>query len=481
MAERRLHAWLDLESARAERTRDAPGPQRAGFASPPTDRRGGSIEAIKALFRGRRPGPDEVAQAVEGLDDDARRQLGSDRAFMDQLVAALPAAALGRVLQALFDDPEWALYYYACRKGGRDPAVVRQMLAGTGVPQRLAIIGWPELGQRLQAIVGAAHPDQLFGADLGRAIEQDPSLAEQVARTAPWFFDWRLRRGAVDLPGLLARMAQSREAVRAGLAGHPPALERLLAAAPAGAALPTAGRAALDRLALQFGSTLSVSQLEQAFAVRFGHPVGVDAAEVAGFRRDHEHLLSLWATLAPISPDCISPALIRELAQLDAAGGTYGGWAGAMLTGAHDPMPEKTTDQDTPGEGGGQPAEVEPRADLTDALAERDGQVWRAARARDAVLDAFVEACGGDTELRVAAARWMDDPRVAGADERWRRAVAAAADRGALAADPEHVVHALPALLRQIAPPAPARAGGLPAWLAHRGAGRVTGDPESSG
>lgn len=416
-----------------------------------TEQAGGALrQQIDEMLRRGAPDVDRLIEALEGCSDAQRQALAADQGLIDRLVQVCPIERLPRVLRAVIDDPKWALYHYACRRGGRDPKAARGLIAGATVEQQLEIVRWAELVGRLREICGDAHPDALFGAALSARIDAELA-AGQGSRIAQSFLEWRWRAMMLDPGAMLADMARSPAALAAGLAGDPSAFDRWLAETPRAAALDGEARARLDHIALAGG--LSADRLRQAFTVRFGLPLeraGLDASQIQ----------AVWRRLAPLPVGRIDRRLVRQ-ACLDPAGGDAG-WMAAEV----DEAPRQAAGAvDTPREEAHEEGSSEP-----------SGAVERAEAEQAAVLDVFVEACGGDAALRAAAEGFLTG---ALADADWQQAVLEAEARGVLAVPASEVEAALRRLrdgdrprlaisgpaAAPTARPARASGRGLPGWL----------------
>lgn len=429
-----------------------------------------ALSALEALFAaGHTPTAADIITALEACALDQREKLAQDNAFIDRVIETCPTEALPAVLQTLFDDPKWMLYHYACRNGGHDKAVIERLIALGSLDERKEIIGWSAVCQRIEAILGDADPDVIFGADLAAALDADPQALAHLAVKAPWYLIWRLRADRLDLPALYARLAESPEALQAGLQpgprttpGQPSAWMQLVAHSPRGEALDEASRAHLDHIALHFTSLLSVEQLRQAFELRFDQPLGEDTETGVTIEHDVQDIRDLWEQLTHLPPSHITPQAIRRAAAIDPRfADDDDGPALAERsdddddddTDAIDGIAEdKTQDEQTQDE---QTQRRYPHAirqaighDLaltTDAFqrfAAPSPAQWRRYPEAEAIIDEFVTHCGGDPTLRAAALAYLE-ATTPEATAIWHRAVDAAERRGALTAPAAQVRFAL--------------------------------------
>lgn len=413
-------------------------------------RDGGPLaQRIEVMLAGGLSDADALVALLEGSDPEARRAVAADAALVDRVVQACPVDRLPAVLAALVEDRKWALYHYACRRGGRDPDAVRGLLAGATLAQQLEIVRWAELVGRLGALAGG-HPDSLFGAAVSARVDTELAAGSDPGRYRD-FLAWR-EGGVFDPAAALAEMARSPEALAAAIAGQPSRWSRFLTHSPRGAQLGATERGLLDRVALSGG--LDAERLRAAFAVRFGQ--GLDAPGL-----DAEGIRAVWARLAPLDPARVDRHTV-ERACLDPGGGAEGWQVAAFV--------DETTRDVGPAEGADE-KKVQPEA-------EPPSPAEQAAAEREALLDAFVEACGGDTALRAAAEAFlMHESDAAG----WRAAVTAAERRGALRVPAAEVLAALDRLRGEALPPlrvaglggrsdrtgpeSPRRSGALPGWV----------------
>lgn len=399
--------------------------------------------------------PRALVELLERSTDEERAAVAGDRDLMDRLVDGCPHDALPAVLQLLVGDPKWALYHYLSRRGGRDPSAVRQLMAGATTDQKLEIVRWAALVGRLSEVFDG--PDGLFGAALGQRVDAEYARGGDPRYAA--FRAWRgARGGAFDLRAALTRMARDPAALAAGLRGAGCDWSRIVEHAPGDVALDPTLRAPLDRIALELEG-LDRAQLLQAFELRFG--VALD--EGTGTALDVHGIRAVWRRLAPLDPTRVDRHTV-ERACRDPFGGA--GWQVA------DFVDETTRTPDPPA---APPTEEGPEQPAPD----------REQAERKALLDAFVEACGGDGALRTAADATLDGRLD---DAGWSAAVGAAAARGVLAVPADEVIAALRRLRDGAAPrisvagpaavpgarPNPEERVKLPSWLS----GLPSGDRE---
>lgn len=401
---------------------------------------GGALrEQLEALLDHGLRDVDALLAVLQGADPEQLRSLAADRSLVDRLVGACPVERLPEVLRALFDDPKWMVYHYACRKGGDDPQAIRGLVGLGSLEQRLEMARWGELVGRLAEVFGDAHPDAVVGADLGERIDGDPRAATELARVARRFVEWRRRAEGHDPAAVLEAMAQSPDALAAGMAGEPSPWSNLVAHGPRGAALDDASREHLDHIALRLGGRLELDALREAFELRFGVPasaIGGGAIEL-----DADQLREVWAALAALPPGQVDAERLRRAA-FDPSGASVGGWQAWMLTGLYDDRGKTPAAAPPPGAPDAE-REAEPEQSAAsaalDALLRRP--VGRAPAERAALLDAFADACGADAGLRAAAEVFLETEGEG--IEPWRAAVRAAEARGGLRAPAEEVEAAL--------------------------------------
>ncbi len=394
---------------------------RADLAASNTREAGFLGQRIEVLLARGLSDPRALVELLERSTPEEREAIAGDRALMDRLVDGCPHEALPAVLQLLVGDPKWALYHYLCRRGGRDGGAVHQLLAGATTDQKLEIVRWAALVGRLSEVLDG-HPDGLFGAALGQRVDAEFARSGDPRYAA--FRAWRGGRGgAFDARAALTRMARDPTALAAGLRGDPSDWSRVVEHAPRNDGLDPGLRASLDRIALELRG-LDRAQLREAFDLRFGVTLeGPDAAAL-----DAQGIEAVWRRLAPLDPSRVDRHTVDRACR-DPFGGA--GWQVADFVDETTRAPDASADP--------------PPADD----AGPDSAVEHATDARAALLDAFIEACGGDTALRTAADAALDGRLD---DDGWSAAVVAAAERGTLAVPPAEVAAALRRLRDGAAP-----------------------------
>ncbi|MCB9530010.1 MAG: hypothetical protein H6701_16765, partial [Myxococcales bacterium] len=279
-----------------------------------------AIDRLEALWdAGRVPTAAELLPALAACTAEQRAALAADAAFIDRVVDACDRDGLPEVLQALADDPVALIHHYACRKHGHDPDALVRLIALASFEERQRMIASNALCERLHDVFGDIDPDALFGADIAAWIDTDPMAIVHLAVNAPAYLAWRQRADRIDTRALLARLAQSPEALRAGLDDPQGAWAQLVAHAPRGDALDEDSRDHLDHIALDMPSALSPTQLREAFEIRFGRPFDEDTTQAA----DAEDIRAAWEHLARGAAD---PRALRR-----AGGAPWHAWLLADL------------------------------------------------------------------------------------------------------------------------------------------------------
>jgi len=209
----------------------------------------------------------------------------------------------------------------------------------------------------------------------------------------------------------------------------------VLADCPRGDELSDRARESLDRIALEFSDSVPLEALLDAFEVRFDQDLRAIAA-VDGVSLDHHGVRSVWRALVSLPSDGVTADVVR--------------W--------HVPGDQFDADLEARLEPDDGEEETPPPAPAQRAPASESGPAhWRRFDTVRFAVDAFVGHAGGDEALQEAAMEFLlgggGDAMV-----RWRAAVKAAHERGALAANPSQVEIAL-VRLRDALPDEPGLGG----------------------
>lgn len=411
-------------------------------------------QACRDIVNGGSPSAGALIQAMHRLTQAQRTNLQNDAEFMKKVCTWASADDVWAVGQALYLEPKWLIYYYACKSSGTNPDVIKRAIGLGNLQKRLEIVGWQEVCEKIRSILPTEHPDNVFGEDFGALFAEEAKVKEGWERT-PWVMRWRDETAKIDLNHHYTFIQSSQEMLSWAQQSPQNIWDWIVQWSPRGMALNAVGRNALDRCALEFTDGWTVPNIMKAFEIRFAFPlVAGSSMGEADFTYDLPHIKASWAQLKNLPPEQVTSQTIRRMSiYANASGTTGGGWHAWLLSGTgHGDMAIGQDNQATPDFTYFQGTirhEVGHSVDIQvggfENFSSKSPAKWKRYGNLEAFLDDFIRhAAGGDATLKNAARDYMNSTT----DETaWNAAVDTADTGGKLTAPKASVKAALPNVL----------------------------------
>jgi len=437
----------DRDASREAAETPAPvEPAAEPAAEPATNTYEGGADALQQVrdyANGASPTASGLIVLMHQLTVAQRTELQGDTPFMEKVCTFASAEHVSVVVQALFLEPKWMLYWYVVKKSGSDKDLITRFIGIGNFQQRLEIIGWDEVGRAISGKLSNVHPGNVFGSDIRDWMLQGSNLADTACQHL-WFGLWWMTTDFLDVEAIYTWMAQSADnltTAQTTILGTSP-FAYIVAHSPRGLALSEAGRTALDTCALDYTESFTVANMEEAFEVRFGTeivPPTDPRINKTDFTLDHEKLEWLWEQCKNLPPEHVTQQMITRIA-VHGDGGASHSW---LLSGTNAGSMKMGQGGYTWFQGAVR-HEIGHAVDIQQGGFEQFSAVCKARWKRytkDAFLDDFIQhAANGNATLRAAAVQFYADDDA----DAWEDAVDQAVTDGVLVATAANVKAALP-------------------------------------